>query len=53
MAIERETRAQRKSVRTETRRQVILVRGDDDTMTEELAAQGAARFADLLRRLGE
>jgi predicted transcriptional regulator len=30
-----------------------LVRADDDALTEELAARGATRFADLLRRLGE
>jgi predicted transcriptional regulator len=30
-----------------------LVRADDDAVTEQFAAQGAARFADLLRRLGE
>ena len=30
-----------------------LLRADDDAMTEELAARGAERFADLLRRLGE
>jgi len=30
-----------------------LMRADDDAVTEELAAQGATRFAELLRRLGE
>lgn len=30
-----------------------LLRADDDARTEQLAAQGAERFADLLRRLGE
>ena len=30
-----------------------LVRADDDARTEELAEQGATRFAELLRRLGE
>ncbi|TQS46506.1 ribbon-helix-helix protein, CopG family [Cryptosporangium phraense] len=30
-----------------------LMRADDDALTEQLAAQGAERFADLLRRLGE
>lgn len=30
-----------------------LLRAADDAETDELAARGAARFADLLRRLGE
>jgi predicted transcriptional regulator len=30
-----------------------LVRGEDDERTDELAARGAERFAELLRRLGE
>ena len=30
-----------------------LVRVTDDELTDELARQGATRFADLLRRLGE
>jgi predicted transcriptional regulator len=30
-----------------------LLRADDDDMTERLAEQGAQRFAELLRRLGE
>lgn len=30
-----------------------LVRASDDTRAEELAVEGVARFADLLRRLGE
>jgi len=30
-----------------------LLRASDDELTDELAAQGAERFADLLRRLGE
>ena len=30
-----------------------LLRATDDELTDELAAQGAERFADLLRRLGE
>jgi predicted transcriptional regulator len=30
-----------------------LVRADDDELTDRLAEQGAARFAELLRRLGE
>lgn len=30
-----------------------LLRADDDAQTEELAAAGATKFADLLRRLGE
>jgi predicted transcriptional regulator len=30
-----------------------LMRADDDAVTEEFADQGATRFADLLRRLGE
>ena len=30
-----------------------LMRVEDDALTQDLAAQGAARFADLLRRLGE
>ena len=30
-----------------------LVRATDDELTDELARQGATRFADLLRRLGE
>jgi len=30
-----------------------LVRTADDELTDELAARGSERFADLLRRLGE
>lgn len=30
-----------------------LLRADDDDPTERLAEQGAQRFAELLRRLGE
>lgn len=30
-----------------------LVRVEDDELTDRLAQQGAQRFADLLRRLGE
>jgi plasmid stability protein len=30
-----------------------LLRAEDDALTDRLAAQGAQRFADLLRRLGE
>ena len=30
-----------------------LVRADDDERTDRLAAQGAQRYAELLRRLGE
>jgi predicted transcriptional regulator len=30
-----------------------LVRAEDDELTDRLAARGAERFADLLRRLGE
>ena len=30
-----------------------LLRAEDDERTDELAARGARRFADLLRRLGE
>ena len=30
-----------------------LLRTEDDELTDRLAAQGAERFADLLRRLGE
>jgi plasmid stability protein len=30
-----------------------LLRAEDDELTDRLAAQGAQRFADLLRRLGE
>lgn len=30
-----------------------LLRAEDDERTDRLAAQGAERFADLLRRLGE
>ena len=30
-----------------------LLRVQDDELTDQLAARGAARFADLLRRLGE
>ena len=30
-----------------------LVRTEDDEQTDRLAAQGAQRFAELLRRLGE
>jgi plasmid stability protein len=30
-----------------------LLRVEDDELTDRLAAQGAERFADLLRRLGE
>jgi predicted transcriptional regulator len=30
-----------------------LLRTQDDELTDRLAAQGAERFADLLRRLGE
>jgi hypothetical protein len=30
-----------------------LLRAEDDERTDRLAARGAARFADLLRRLGE
>ena len=30
-----------------------LLRASDDELTDELAVQGAERFADLLRRLGE
>jgi predicted transcriptional regulator len=30
-----------------------LLRAEDDELTDRLAAQGAERFADLLRRLGE
>ena len=30
-----------------------LSRTEDDELTERLAQRGAARFADLLRRLGE
>jgi hypothetical protein len=30
-----------------------LLRATDDELTDRLAEQGAARFADLLRRLGE
>jgi plasmid stability protein len=30
-----------------------LLRVEDDELTDRLAAQGADRFADLLRRLGE
>jgi predicted transcriptional regulator len=30
-----------------------LLRAQDDELTDRLAAEGAERFADLLRRLGE
>jgi hypothetical protein len=30
-----------------------LLRAEDDELTDRLAARGAQRFADLLRRLGE
>ena len=30
-----------------------LLRAEDDELTDRLAATGAERFADLLRRLGE
>ena len=30
-----------------------LLRAEDDELTDRLAARGAERFADLLRRLGE
>jgi plasmid stability protein len=30
-----------------------LLRTEDDELTDRLAAQGAERFAELLRRLGE
>ena len=30
-----------------------LLRAEDDEVTDRLAERGAARFADLLRRLGE
>jgi hypothetical protein len=30
-----------------------LVRAEDDELTDRLAAQGAERFRELLRRLGE
>jgi hypothetical protein len=30
-----------------------LLRAEDDELTDRLAAQGAARFSELLRRLGE
>jgi predicted transcriptional regulator len=30
-----------------------LLRAEDDELTDRLAAQGAERFEDLLRRLGE
>ena len=30
-----------------------LLRAEDDELTDRLAEQGAERFADLLRRLGE
>jgi predicted transcriptional regulator len=30
-----------------------LLRAEDDELTDRLAAQGAQRFGDLLRRLGE
>jgi predicted transcriptional regulator len=30
-----------------------LLRAEDDALTDRLTAQGAERFADLLRRLGE
>jgi plasmid stability protein len=30
-----------------------LLRADDDELTDRLTEQGAQRFADLLRRLGE
>jgi plasmid stability protein len=30
-----------------------LLRAEDDELTDRLAAQGAQRFAELLRRLGE
>jgi plasmid stability protein len=30
-----------------------LIRAEDDELTDRLAARGAERFADLLRRLGE
>jgi hypothetical protein len=30
-----------------------LLRADDDELTDRLAQQGAQRFAELLRRLGE
>lgn len=30
-----------------------ILRADDDELTGHLAARGAERFADLLRRLGE
>jgi hypothetical protein len=30
-----------------------LLRAEDDEITDQLTAQGAERFADLLRRLGE
>ena len=30
-----------------------LLRAEDDEQTDQLAATGAERFADLLRRLGE
>jgi predicted transcriptional regulator len=30
-----------------------LLRSEDDELTDRLADQGAQRFADLLRRLGE
>jgi predicted transcriptional regulator len=30
-----------------------LVRAEDDELTDRLAEQGARRFAELLRRLGE
>jgi predicted transcriptional regulator len=30
-----------------------LLRAEDDELTDRLAGEGAARFAELLRRLGE
>jgi hypothetical protein len=30
-----------------------LLRAEDDELTDQLAARGAQRFAELLRRLGE
>jgi hypothetical protein len=30
-----------------------LLRAEDDELTDRLTAQGAQRYADLLRRLGE
>jgi hypothetical protein len=33
--------------------EAYLLRAEDDERTDRLTAQGAERFADLLRRLGE